>query len=411
MAHGKIAAVLYLLLGGVLTHDPAYDAIVPKAAYEGVGSWIAGQHYVATGRSSAYDALGEVKGKRTEQDAAAEDSRRRILARAAGLDDAALEDGCYDITGSLSGFATAARFKLEGMDGVFLIGVAKKEQVSAHAEFSPKKARAHAMGLFDDGKYKEAAGRLADLTQRGIQDDETVAYAHAASWYVNLESGIDGTTRSEALEGLAQFYYDRKAYEKSLRHYYDLYREQSKPSLTLLNRLVELCEETKREETARNLRDEIARTYPDSLSLPISDSQIKEEYVPILLSERFLLTTGGATLVEYRGKRYFLSVGTTIVKEKSPEETLRQLKVGRIQAQKEAVTFTQTTKVEAEDHVRTETIVVNKNGAKTASSMTIIDESTMAAVQGIVGSLQDIGTWKSKDGTVFFYALGLCLRE
>ena len=407
MLQGQIAAVLCLLLGGVLTHDPAYDQIIPKDAYEGVGSWIAGEHYVATGRSSAYDALGEAKAKRTEQDVAEEDSRRRILARAAGVDDAALENGCYDITGSLSGFSTAATFKLDGVDGVFLIGVAKKDQVSgAHAEFNPKKARTRAIDLFDAEKYKEAAALFADLTQRGIQDDETVAYARAASWQVNLGSGISGTTRSEALEGLGRFYYDRKAYEKSLRHYYDLYKEQSKPALTLLNCLVELCEETKRDETAEKLRDEIARTYPDSAPLPVSDSQVEKEYVPILLRERLLLTTSGARLVQYNGKRYFLAVGATVVKEKGPDETLRQLKVGRIQAQKEAVTFTEQTTIVAEDRVQKKTTLANENGKKTASSTTTIDESTMAAVKGILGGLKEIGTWKSLDGSVFFYALG-----
>ena len=389
-----------------LSSDPALTNLVPEEAYAGVGAWPSGGYWVATGYCSEIDALGPGRGKRTEKEWAQEDAKSRVLKRAAVEKVPDYDEGAYDLEAQVSGFRAAAAYKLAGKDGLFLIGLVKKGDVHIEVQFNPKKARSTAFGLFDSGQFSAAASRLGDLTRRGIQDPETMAYARAASWQVNIQAGVRGAPRIEALKGLGQFYLERDNYEPSIHLFYDLYQETEKPDRQLLETLIQLCYKTTRRETGDKLRQELEKRYPKLELVPIKAASIEPEFRPILMGQPILLQTGGARVVEYAGALYFIAVGVTEVRGDTSDEKLRELRVGRVQAQKEAIAFAKGIKVVAEEKRLAQTTHVTEQGKTTVRALDTLNETTRTEVQGTIKSLPEIGSWRAQDGSLFFFAVG-----
>jgi len=248
----------------ILTRDPAVANLLPREAFEGVGAWDVGRYVIATGHSIRVDSLGVEKGKRTEQNIAEDDCKTRIIAVIARSQTEDFDPEMFDLAADISGFQIAATYRMEGRDGFFLVGLAERCKIKAGPVFNPKKARAFAFNLFHAERFKDAATRFAILTQRDVQDAETVAFARAASWHVNLEAGMRGDARRLALQGLGKFYYDRQDYERSVKYFYDLYKETDAPSRELLATLVTLCEKTRRENSAKAFLRELNDRYPQS---------------------------------------------------------------------------------------------------------------------------------------------------
>jgi hypothetical protein len=394
------------LSADVVTRDDALAKMVPDEAFQGIGSWAKGDCWVATGHSVEVDSLGKGKGRRTEREFAEEEAKALILKQAAISKCPDYDEGSYDLKGEITGFQTAATYRISAKDGLYLVGVAKKSGVQVDVLFSAKKARLTAIALFEAGRYHDAAARFASLTQRGIQDIETMAYARAASWHVNLDSGIKGGPRLEALDGLGRFYLEQQDYEASLRNFYDLYVETDKPSRQFLDTLVLLCKKTERGETAVNFQNELGRRWPPPAVPQIKDATFDPIFEPVLRLQPFLLKSGGARLVKFNGSFYFVAVGTTDIRGTASSEKLRQLRVGRVQAQKEAIAFLEQTKVVAEETLTERTTVTTMDGKSRAEVLKTLDETTATKVHGVLNSLIDVGTWVSTDGTTFCFAIG-----
>ncbi|HEY8668856.1 MAG TPA: hypothetical protein VIL86_19570 [Tepidisphaeraceae bacterium] len=407
-----VAAVLLIGMGvphlfaGVLSRDPEVEAIIPRSAYEGVGAWPVEQYVVATGHSIAITSLGEGKEKRTEKMLAEEDCRRQIAVHAAAVKVKDFDEDCYDLKAEISGFRTAATFKLEGREGLFLIGVVKADQIQVEPVFSPKKARLKAFALFEVGHYKEAAAILASLSQLGIQDEETIAFARAASWHVNLDSGVKGEARAAALKGLSRFYYDRQQYDDSVHKAYQLYLETAEPARDMLELLVDLCMRTRREGSAKKFQQELDRRWPTTAPAAVKDAVIEEPFATILAQHPLLLQSAGARVFRHEGSLYLIVVGMTEAKGESSAERLRQIKVARVQAQKEAVAFAEQTSVVATDERKVQTTITQESNSKSLSQVETLNETTVAKVHGVLKGLPEVGTWYSPDGTLFFCAVG-----
>lgn len=138
----------------------------------------------------------------------------------------------------------------------------------------------------------------------------------------------------------------------------------------------------------------------------IRDARIEACFESVLMQQAFLLQNGGASVVDAGGRRFFIAVGFTEVRDNSSSDTLRQMRVGRVHAQKEAVQFLEQTKVVSEDKLIEKTVITTKDGKKSAEVLKTLDEATSATVRGLLPSLSLIGTWKSADGNLFFYAIG-----
>jgi hypothetical protein len=184
-------------------------ALVPTEASEGVGSWRAGGYYIATGYSTSADSLGAEIEKHVEQNIAEKDAKARINREAALRKDAQFDEGSYTLKTEISGFRIAATYKLEGRDGLFLIGVVHEDAVSVKIAFDTESVHRNALAAFDTGDYARAARLLAELTERGIQEPDIVALARAASARVNLAAGVTGPPLIIALRLLGDFYLTR----------------------------------------------------------------------------------------------------------------------------------------------------------------------------------------------------------
>ena len=144
--------------------------------------------------------------------------------------------------------------------------------------------------------------------------------------------------------------------------------------------------------------------------VPIADGVFAPGYETLLRKDPVLLRDGGAKILESDGCRYFISVGVTSILGVGAAERIRQLRVARIQALREAVSFAEATHVSTKDEMNETTKIQNANGKKTVSSTLTLDESTIATIKAIIKSPQDIGSWKSVDGQLFFYAVGTKLE-
>jgi len=142
----------------------------------------------------------------------------------------------------------------------------------------------------------------------------------------------------------------------------------------------------------------------------IRDAHIEAPFESVLMQQTSLLQNGGASVVNFDGGKFFIAVGFTEVRDNSSADIVRQMRVGRVHAQKEAVQFLEHTKVVSEEKLTEKTVVTTTNGKKTAEVFKSLDESTVATVRGILPSLTPIGTWKSADGQLFFCAIGKRLK-
>lgn len=245
-----------------LSRDPTLADVIPEGALEGPGCRLAGESYITTGHSPRVDSLGEAKGKRTERDFAEDDAKLRVARMVAHDQDPQFDDDSHELTAEISGFQTAATYRIEGLEGMFLVGIVKKNAVHVRAKFDVAKARRNALAAFDVGDFSRAARLFAGLTQHGVQDAGTVGMAHAASAHLNLAAGIDGAVRRQALQELADFYYKRGDAEKALDSCYKIYDQSEAPERALLERLADLCSRTHRDNNAAAFQKEIARRWP-----------------------------------------------------------------------------------------------------------------------------------------------------
>jgi hypothetical protein len=85
---------------------------------------------------------------------------------------------------------------------------------------------------------------------------------------------------------------------------------------------------------------------------------------------------------------------------------MRQLQVARIRALKVASEFIGTTMVTSEDKLSETTTVDTVNGDKISEQHKVLAETTVAKIKALVKAPPVVGTWKSGDGQLFFYAIG-----
>jgi hypothetical protein len=263
------SAAAYLVLGllaapafaGViiLSRDPVLSAPAPDEAWNGPGCWADNDRYYVTGHSTSAESLGEAKGGHYERDFAEQDAKRRLAVKVAEEKDPQYTEDSYDLDVEMARFQTVATYRLDGFDGLFLIGMVKKNEVIVHARFNVEKIRTRARAAFEVGDFGRAGRLFAGLTQHGVQDAETLKYARAASAHLNLAAGVTKETRLEALRQLADFYDGRGDAEMALRFSYQIYRESEFPDRVLLERLARLCALTHRDHNAADFHNEIER--------------------------------------------------------------------------------------------------------------------------------------------------------
>jgi hypothetical protein len=140
--------------------------------------------------------------------------------------------------------------------------------------------------------------------------------------------------------------------------------------------------------------------------IALREATFEPGFEAVLRAEPLLVNEGGAKLIQRKGVRYFLAVGVTSVGEGTAVERLRQLRVGRINALRAAAEFISPVEVNAETSLRETTSIRNTDGVKSFETRKVLDESTRTKLEAILRAPVPVGSWKSADGKLFFYALG-----
>ena len=160
----------------------------PALAWESTGCWIkAGTCYV-TGYSTPIDSLGDVKGKEAETKFAEDDARQRLVFFVAHDQDPGFDEEAYSVVADIKGMQPAAVFRIEGKEGLFYLGVIKRDSLVVTSSFDEKKAKQNARAAFD-AKDFDTAARLYDLLiKHDVQDQETTDYRVASGACVTTAS-------------------------------------------------------------------------------------------------------------------------------------------------------------------------------------------------------------------------------
>jgi len=152
--------------------------------------------------------------------------------------------------------------------------------------------------------------------------------------------------------------------------------------------------------------------FCDTLSIAadkpqFSDVVIEKHFKPYLLSNPLLMEVTGAKVIrEKNGQTVLLSVASTILKDTSPTERLRAEKVCRIKALAGIIAEKKGIQICHIETLNEKTEVVIDEKGETANSVSEFLQITKSKVEGITKDMPVIGRWRSKDGDVFYLALG-----
>ena len=138
-----------------------------------------------------------------------------------------------------------------------------------------------------------------------------------------------------------------------------------------------------------------------------SKIKIKDACKPYLLSNKILMEEGGAQLYELpSSQRLLVSVGFTEVRADTAEDRVRRGKAAKINALTNLLKMTGV-KVITKSLITDELSVVRElDGKEKVISIEQLFETTAEQAEGKVRALPVIGTWYSKDGTIFYTAIG-----
>ena len=101
-----------------------------------------------------------------------------------------------------------------------------------------------------------------------------------------------------------------------------------------------------------------------------------------------------------------LAVASTVLKDSSAADRLRAEKVCRVKAFACLVQERKGVQVFHTEESRDKTVVVNLDGKEHGTSVSESLEVTKTKVEGIAKDMPVVGRWKSKEGDVFYLAIG-----
>jgi len=135
---------------------------------------------------------------------------------------------------------------------------------------------------------------------------------------------------------------------------------------------------------------------------------ITQQFQPYLLSNPLVMEIAGAKVIREKGGRTVLiSVASTVLRDASPKDRLRAEKVCRTKALAGIVAEKTGIQVCHTESLKESTVVVIDKAKETESSVSELLHVTTTRVQGIVKDMPVVGRWLSKDGNVYYLAIGV----
>ncbi|MDZ4849975.1 MAG: hypothetical protein SGI77_11875 [Pirellulaceae bacterium] len=143
-----------------------------------------------------------------------------------------------------------------------------------------------------------------------------------------------------------------------------------------------------------------------------SDVVIDKEFQPYLVRNRLLMEVTGAKIIKLKnGQTILLSVASTVLKDDSAMERLRAEKVCRIKALAGLVAEKKGVQVCHVETLKELTEVIIDKKVETGMNISDLLQVTRTKVEGITKDMPVIGRWRSKDGAVFYLAIGSQLNS
>jgi hypothetical protein len=148
------------------------------------------------------------------------------------------------------------------------------------------------------------------------------------------------------------------------------------------------------------------------LAQRFSDLEIDDAFRPYLTSNVLIMELTGAKVIRLpKGKTVIISVASTPLKDGSAKDRLRAERVCRTKAFANIVAEQKGVQVAHMEKLEEKTqIVIDEKGEK-ATSVSELLQVTQTEVKGIAKDMPVIGHWKSKDGEVFYMALGVVVGK
>lgn len=141
-----------------------------------------------------------------------------------------------------------------------------------------------------------------------------------------------------------------------------------------------------------------------------SNVKISKPFKKYLISNRLLMEVTGAKVIQLaNGDRVVLAVASTAVKSNSAKDRLRREKVCRVKALASVVAEKKGVQIAHTEVLKEKTVVVIEDGKEKAKSVSKYLELTKSKVEGIARDMPVIGRWRSKDGEIYYLAIGIML--
>jgi hypothetical protein len=136
--------------------------------------------------------------------------------------------------------------------------------------------------------------------------------------------------------------------------------------------------------------------------------EIEKPFNLYLRANPLLMEVTGAKIIRLdNGNQVVLAVASTILKDSSSKERLRAERVCRVKALASVVAEKLGVQIAHVEELKEKTLVVLDGEKETGKSVSELLQVTKTQVQGITKDMPVVGRWKSKEGDVFYLAIGI----
>jgi hypothetical protein len=154
----------------------------------------------------------------------------------------------------------------------------------------------------------------------------------------------------------------------------------------------------------------VAILAADPAATMFSEVEIDPAFRDYLTSNPLLMETSGAKIIRLpKGRRVVISVASTTITDGSPQDRLRAEKVCRVKALASVVAEKQGVQVAHAVELKEQSVVVLDGDKESGKSISVLLDITTTRAEGIAKDMPVVGRWKSKDGDIFYIAIGAIL--
>ena len=151
----------------------------------------------------------------------------------------------------------------------------------------------------------------------------------------------------------------------------------------------------------------LALAPADTVDDKFRDVTLEKAFAPYLRGNVLLMEVAGAKVVRLKnGRRVVLGIGSVVLKDATARTRIDAEKVCKVKALAAIVGEREGVQVAHEEKVAEKTVIVIDDKGEKAKSVSEVMSITRTKTQGMVKGMSVVGKWLSKDGSVFYIAMG-----